>query len=88
MRKIFLPVLLVASLGVSSAAMAATMHTTKGAIKALDAKACTVTLVNKDVFHLGAKCDLSKLSVGENVTVTWHVKNKLDWASKIVPTAA
>jgi hypothetical protein len=88
MRKIILPLFTIAALSVSSAAMAYTDHTTTGAIKALDTKACTVTLDNKDVFHVvlmgKAKCDLSAWKVGEKVKVTWHVHKKVDWATKIV----
>lgn len=87
MHKILLPAVLVASIAMSSFAMASTMHTTDSTIKALDAKACIVTLTNKDVFHLRGKCDLSKLSVGEKVAVTWYVRHKVDYASKIVPAA-
>ena len=85
MRKFLLPVVIAGILATSSVAMAATVHTTNGVIKSLDAKACTVTLANKDVFHLWGKCDLSKLKVGEKVEVTWHVHKKLDYASKISP---
>lgn len=82
MRKYLLPLLLVASLGASSVAMAAS-ETATGTIKALDAKACTVTLDNKTVYQFAAKCDFSKLLVGEKVTITFEKKGTVDDASKI-----
>ena len=56
----------------------------EGGTKALDAKACTVTLDNSTVYHFDAKCDFSKLKVGEKVAITWEAKNNQDWASKVV----
>lgn len=93
MRKLALPLLIVAALGATSA-MAATTTTpakpaavvptvTNGMIKALSAKACTVTLDNKTTYYFAAKCDFSKLKVGEKVAVTWTAKGKKDMASKI-----
>ena len=104
MRKLALSLLIVASLGATSA-MAATMTTpakpattttmtkpvkpapaptvTNGVIKALSAKACTVTLDNKTTYYFAAKCDFSKLKVGEKVAITWTAKGKKDMASKI-----
>ena len=64
-------------------AAAAAPTTTTGTIKALDAKACTVTL-DTTVYHFDPKCDFSKLTVGEKVSITWTAKDKADWASKIV----
>ena len=88
MRKLVMPLLVTVAMVASSAAMAATMNqTTTGVIKALDTKACTVTLDDsKDVFHVHFKktCDLSKLKVGEKVKVTWHAVKMVDWATKIV----
>ena len=91
MRKLALSLLLVASLGATSVAMAATtpaapapvMSTATGAIKALDAKACTVTLDSDAVYKFKAKCDFASLKVGEKVTLTYITKTTLD-ASKIV----
>jgi len=84
MRKLILSLAVVAA-GLSSAAIAANAPATAtGAIKALDAKACTVTLDNSTVYHFDAKCDFSKLKVGEKVAITWEAKNNQDWASKVV----
>ncbi len=88
MRKLALPLILALSLGASGVAMAATDTTTNGAIKALDTKACTVTLDNKSVYHFAAKCDFTKLKVGEKVAITWHLSKKLDVATKIVAVTA
>lgn len=94
MRRLALPILIVAALGATSA-MAATATTTpakpaavaptvtNGMIKALSAKACTVTLDNKTTYHFAPKCDFSKLKVGEKVAITWTAKGKKDMASKI-----
>jgi hypothetical protein len=85
MRKFLIPLLLVASVAAPSLALAATApaNTVNGAIKALDAKDCTVTLDNSTVYHFDAKCDFSTLTVGEKVAITWATKDNADWASKI-----
>lgn len=85
MRSFVLPLILIASLGASSA-MAAADQTAKGPIKALDAKACTVT-IDTAVYQFPAKCDFSKLKVGENVAITYQVNNNVNDASKIAPAA-
>jgi curli biogenesis system outer membrane secretion channel CsgG len=94
MRKLALPLLIVVALGATSAMAATTTPTTpakpavaptvtNGMIKALSAKACTVTLDNKTTYYFAAKCDFSKLKVGEKVAITWTPKGKKDLASKI-----
>ncbi len=94
MRKLALPLLIVVALGATSAMAATTTPTapakpavaptvTNGMIKALSAKACTVTLDNKTTYYFAAKCDFSKLKVGEKVAITWTAKGKKDMASKI-----
>ncbi len=87
MRKIALSMLVLASIGASSVAMAATApavttETATGAIKSLDVKACTVTLDTDAVYKFKAKCDFSSLKVGEKVTVTYVTRTTLS-ASKI-----
>ncbi len=67
-------------------AMAAPLTVT-GAITAIDTKAHTIT-INKVAYHVSSKFDLSKLKVGENVTVTYKVVKKVDWATKIVVVKA
>ena len=88
MRKLALPLVLALSLGASGVAMAATDTTTDGTIKAINAKACTITLDNKTVYYFAAKCDFSKLKVGEKVAITWHLSKKKDVATKIAPVTA
>jgi hypothetical protein len=83
MRNFVLPAILVASLALPSAAMAATNNTSTGVVKAIDLKAETVT-VDKTVYHFPAKFDLSAIKVGEKVTVTWHAYKKVDVGTKIV----
>jgi Cu/Ag efflux protein CusF len=61
--------------------------TATGKVAAVDAKACTVT-IDKTAYHFGAKCKISGLKVGENVTVTYKKSGKLDWITKIVVAKA
>lgn len=82
MRKLTIALALVAGLA-STAAMAAATTTT-GAIKAMDAKACTVTLDSGSVYYFGTKCDFSKLKAGEKVAITWTAKAGKNDASKII----
>ena len=82
MRKYALPLFVVLSLGASSVAMAADTTAT-GAIKSLDAKACTVTLADAKVYQFAAKCDFTKLTVGEKVTITYTTKGTTEEASMI-----
>ena len=81
MRKIALSALVIASLGLSSAAMAA-VTTAAGAVTALDAKTETVSL-GKTAYVFPAKFDLSKIKVGEKVTITFEVKAGKNDATKI-----
>ena len=83
MRKVLVSLLVVASLGASSIAMAAPADTA-GKIKALDAKACTVTLDNNTVYQFAAKCDFSKLTVGEKVKITADKTGNKEMATAIV----
>ena len=62
--------------------------TVTGKIAAVDAKACTVTLDNKTVYHFGAKCKIGSLKVGESVTITYKLSGKTDWVTKIVVAKA
>lgn len=99
MRKLALPLLIVAALSASSA-MAATAPAkpapkpapaptvTNGTIKAINAKSETVTLDNKTVYYFPAKFDLSKVKVGEKVAITWTAKGKKDMASAIAAATA
>ena len=99
MRKFALPLLIVAALSASSAMAATTTAkpvtakpaaptVTDGTIKAINAKAETVTLDNKTVYYFPAKFDLSKVKVGDKVAITWTAKGKKDMASKIEEATA
>ena len=88
MRKYVLPLALIASLGASTMAMAATNHHTTGTIKALDAKLCVVTLDNKTAYHFAKKCDFSTVKVGEKVVVTWHRYKTVDVGTAIAAAPA
>lgn len=82
MRKFLIPLMLVASVGVSSVALAAP-STAHGAIQSMDTKACTVTLADKTVYQFAPKCDFTKLKVGENVAITWTLNGKVNQATAI-----
>ena len=82
MRPILLSCAILGSLVAASSAMAADLTAT-GSIKALDAKACTVTLADNKVYQFPAKCDFSKLKASENVVITYTVKGAANAASKI-----
>ena len=82
MRKFLIPLMLVASVGASSMALAAAT-TAHGIIQSLDAKACTVTLADKAVYQFATKCDFSKLKAGEKVAITYTVNGKVNQASAI-----
>lgn len=66
-------------------AVAAPIHlkTTRGTIKLIDAKACTITLTSKSVYQFGPKCDFTKLKVGEKVAIKWAPKGKIHNATSI-----
>lgn len=86
MRKFALPLALVASLAMGSAAFAATNQTVNGTIRAIDAKACTVT-IDKTVYHFAKGCDFAAFKVGEKVAVTGHVYKKMEVGTKLVAAA-
>ena len=71
MRKFVLPLIIVASLGASSMAMAAA-STAEGVIKSIDAKAMTLTLDNGTVYHLAKTIKVASLKAGEKVKITWE----------------
>ena len=88
MRKILLPLALVAALATGTAAFAATNTSTTGVIKAIDAgKAHTVTL-GKTVYHFAKTVDLSAFKKGENVTISAHAYKKMEVGVSIVAAAA
>lgn len=81
-RKFLIPLMLIASLGTASVAMAA--ETSHGKIHTLDAKACTVVLDgSKTAYHFGPKCDFAKLKVGEQVAIKWMAAGNVRMASAI-----
>ena len=86
MRKFVLPLTLAAFVATGTAAFAATDHTVTGTLKAIDAKAETVTL-GKSVYHFAKGFDLSGFKVGEKVSLTYHVSKKLDVGTKLVAAA-
>lgn len=81
MRKFALPLIVIASLAATSTMAAAS--TVTGPVASLDVKAHTVTIA-KTPYVFPAKYDLSKVTVGEKVTITYTVKKKVDMATKLV----
>jgi hypothetical protein len=87
MRKILLPLALVAALATGTAAFAATNTSTTGVISAIDAgKAHTVSL-GKTVYHSAKTVDLSAFKKGENVTISAHAYKKMEIGVSIVAAA-
>jgi hypothetical protein len=82
MRKFLIPLMLVASVGASSVALAAP-SIAHGSIRSMDSKACTVTLGDKAVYQFAPKCDFSKLKAGEKVAITYTISGKLKKATAI-----
>jgi hypothetical protein len=82
MHKLALAIALAAAFA-APAAMAATATTANGAIKSMDATACTVTLDSGAVYKFAPKCDFSKLKVGEKVVVTFTAKGAENDATAI-----
>jgi Cu/Ag efflux protein CusF len=83
MRKFVLPLILVASLGASSMAMAAA-STAEGVIKSIDAKAMTLTLENGTVYQLAKTIKVATLKTGEKVKITWDKVGNANEASAVV----
>ncbi len=82
MRKILIPAVATVFLATSIGAFAAGSPTT-GAIKAIDAKAMTITLEDGIVYKLPAGFKVADLKVGEKVTVAWTMKGTEYDASKV-----
>ena len=71
--KLVSAMLLTAVLGFASASFAAGMAAT-GTIKAIDAKAMTVTMVDGAVYVLPEGFKIAYFKVGEKVALTWEQK--------------
>lgn len=67
-RVAMLPLALMA---LASPALASSTTTTKGAIKVLDATACTVTLSDDSTYQFGKHCNFSKLKPAEQIAIVW-----------------
>lgn len=80
MKTKILPLVLIAGVAFGGAAFAAGTDTA-GTIKAIDAKAMTVTLADGTTYHLPAGFKLDGFKVGEKVDVTWEAKGDLKNAS-------
>lgn len=70
MRLHILPLVFATTLGVASAAFAAT--TTTGTVKAFDMKIHTLTLEDGNIYNLPAGFKDPGLKVGEKVSVVWN----------------
>jgi len=82
MRSKLIPLVLVASMSFGAVAFAAASET-KGAIKAIDEKAMTVTLEDGTTYHLPADFKLAELKVGEKVVISWEAMGKVNEASAV-----
>tara|TARA_R110001606_G_scaffold295750_1_gene443585 strand:+ start:274 stop:540 length:267 start_codon:yes stop_codon:yes gene_type:complete len=83
MRKMLVPAILAASLGLAGAAFAAAATTTVGTIKAMDAKAHTLSLDNGMTYSLPTNLKVPDLKVGQKVSVTWDKVGTKDQASAV-----
>lgn len=81
MRSYILPAAIVAALGITSAAFAATK--TEGVIKAFDLKAHTLTLADGSVYMLPTDFKDPGLKAGEKVAIMWDMKNSMHEASQV-----
>lgn len=101
MRKLLVSLIVAASLAVPSAGLvtatsavaaakvaAPAAMTAVGKVVAVSTKYCTVTLANEGVFVFGKGCKLSKIKVGDWVTITWTKSGNWRHATKIVESKA
>jgi Cu/Ag efflux protein CusF len=84
MRNFALPLVLVAALSASSLAFAATPSTVEGTIKAIDAKADTITLDNGAIYHLAKTIKIAAFKVGEKVKITFEQNGTMLDASAVI----
>lgn len=84
MRNFALPLVLVAALSASSLAFAATPSTVEGTIKAIDAKADTITLDNGAFYHLAKTIKIAAFKVGEKVKITFEQNGTMLDASAVI----
>lgn len=95
MYKLIASLLVAATLATSSASIAAApmaakapppaVKTTTGVVSSVSTKFCTVALSNMSVYVFAKGCKLSKVTVGEWVSITWWAKGNLRLATKIWP---
>lgn len=83
MRKFLFPAVAAALLATSIGAYAASSPDT-GVIKAIDAKAMTMTLADGVAYKLPANFKVASLKVGEKVTVTWKMNGTAYDAETVV----
>lgn len=86
MRNLLIPATLALSVGLAGAAFAATAPAV-GAIKAIDAKTDSITLVDGKTYVLPKGFKLSSLKVGEKVSVKWELQNGKNVASAVTPAS-
>jgi len=78
--------LMASSAGTASAATMAApaIKTTTGVVLSVDTKHCIVTLSNAGFYVFPKGCNLSKITTGEWVTISWTLNGTTHDASKIV----
>lgn len=82
--KIVAAVLMTAVMGVGAAAFAAGTAAS-GTIKAIDAKAMTVTLEDGSVYALPAGFKIDTFKAGEKVSLTWEMKGTAKAVDTMLP---
>ena len=86
MKRILLPAVLAASLGMTGLALAAP-SAPLGKIKAIDHVGMTMTLSDGTIYGLPKGFDASKLKVGEKVSVAWEMTKGKHEASAVTPAS-
>ena len=86
MRNLLIPATLALSVGFSGAVFAATAPAV-GAIKAIDAKNDSITLVDGKTYMLPKGFKLNTLKVGEKVSVKWELQNGKNVATAVTPAS-
>lgn len=84
MRKLALPLVIVAAIAASSGAYAATPASVEGVIKTINVKADTITLKSGSVFKLHKGLKIAAFKVGEKVKITWHKAGKVYEATAVM----
>lgn len=83
MRSKLIPAVVAASLAFGGVVFAAAPAYVTGTIKAIDAKAMTITMDDGTVYDFAATMKLAGFKVGEKVTIGWEMMGGKHMASAI-----